>query len=295
MTRSRAALWLPAAAAVLAAACAACGLFWPAGGEQFQFLTVHGVPVTIHGSGLYRFDTPVAALGFRGADLVTLFAAVPILAVSVVLHARGSRRAAHVAAGALVYLVYNYASMAFGASYNSLFIGYLAVLATGLLGLLAVLRGIDGEEIADRFGPSRPARGAGIFLVVCGAILALIWLGLSIVPALLAGTVAPEAVYSTTFVTGALDTAIVGPLLAAAGILVLRRRPLGYRVLPAVLVFPCIIGPTLAVGGILQLASGVITPGQAGAMTAPFVALTIAAAVFAAGVFRRLGPSGGRK
>lgn len=294
MKASRPALVLSAAAAVLAAACAAGGLFWPGGGEPFPFLTVHGVTVTIHGSGLYRFDTPVAALGFRGADIVTLFAAAPLLAVAVALHARGSRRAAHVAAGALVYLVYNYASMAFGASYNSLFLGYLAVLATSLLGLLAILRGIDGAAVAARFGPGWPAGGAGIFLVACGAILALLWLGLSIVPALLAGTVAPEAVYSTTFVTGALDAAIVGPLLAAAGILVLRRRPLGYRVLPAALVFPSIIGPNLAVGGVLQLGAGAITPGQAGAMTAPFVALTVVAAVFAAGVFRRLEPSGGR-
>ncbi len=52
----------------------------------------------------------------------------------------------------------------------------------------------------------------GLFLVVSGAILSLVWLVLSIVPALLQGT-APSVVASyTTFITGVMDDGNVAPV-----------------------------------------------------------------------------------
>ena len=288
MKASKSVLWLSATIVILAGCAAGVGLFLDTGGSQVQFLTAHGTTVTLNGSGLYRFDTPIGALGFRGADIVTLFLAVPLLIVSAVLHARGSLRAGLFLSGVLAYLVYNYASLSFGAAYNSLFIVYVAILGAGLFALAGSLLSFDAQRIASRFLPEKPARGAGVFLVVCGAIILLIWLALSIIPALLAGTVAAEAQYYTTFITGALDVAIVGPVLLVTGALVLRRRPLGYLLAPGLLVFSSIIGVNLAAGGALQLAAGAITPGQAGAFTVPFVVLTLVAGVFSVRVFGRL-------
>jgi hypothetical protein len=54
---------------VLAACTSAVGLFWRTGGSRFDFPTVHGVTATINGSGLYRFDTPIGALSFRGTGV----------------------------------------------------------------------------------------------------------------------------------------------------------------------------------------------------------------------------------
>ncbi len=292
MKASRSVPWLAGAAALLAACAAGAGLFWPGDGAPFEFVTVHGPIVAIQGKGLYRFDTPIGALGFRGADIVTLFLAVPLLAVSIVFHSRGSRRAGLFLAGILAFLAYTYASMSFGASYNSLFIVYLGILSSSFFGLLAALGSFDAGALAARLSAGRRARSAGIFLVVCGGILTLLWVALSIAPALVAGTVAAEAVYYTTFVTGALDAAIVGPAFIAAGALLLRRQPLGSLLAPVLLVFASMMGPNLAVGGVLQLASGAITAGQAGVFTLPFVALTVAAIVFAARVFRALGAEG---
>jgi hypothetical protein len=113
-------------------------------------------------------------------------------------------------------------------------------------------------------------------------------MALSIVPALVRGTVAAAAVYYTTFITGALDMGIVSPSFRVGGVLLLRRNPLGCLLATVLLVFTMIIGTNPAAGGALQQAAGAITIPQATAFTLPFLILTLIAAVLAARVFSGL-------
>jgi hypothetical protein len=135
-----------------------------------------------------------------------------------------------------------------------------------------------------------PHRGVGIFLLVCAAVLALVWLVLSIVPALLAGQAPLEVRYYTTFITGALDIALVAPALALAGILFWRRAPLGYLLAPTLLVFCVVIATSLAASGVAQLLMGVMTTGQAIGFTVPFVLMGVFALWFIVAVMRQRGP-----
>src|SRR5437588_12564150 len=128
----------------------------------------------------------------------------------------------------------------------------------------------------------------GLFLVVSGVILSLVWLVLSIVPALLQGTVPSVVASYTTFITGVLDEGIVAPALIVAGVLLVRQTPLGYLLASMMLVFTVVLGPNLTVGGIAQLLTGVISIGQFVGMTLPFVILTLFAVCFTVILFRRL-------
>ena len=115
----------------------------------------------------------------------------------------------------------------------------------------------------------------GLFLVVSGVILSLVWLVLSIVPALLQGT-APSVVASyTTFITGVMDDGIVAPVPIVAGALLLRRAPTGYLLAPMMLVFTVTLGTNLLAAGIAQLLTGVISIGQFIGFTIPFAILTL--------------------
>jgi hypothetical protein len=116
--------------------------------------------------------------------------------------------------------------------------------------------------------------------------LSLLWLLLSILPALLQNTAPPEAYFYTTFMTGILDIGIVAPALLIAGILIHRRASLGYLLASTMLVFTCILGPNLAAGGIIQILEKVITVGQAMAFTVPFVILALIAFGLAVRLFR---------
>lgn len=286
MKQQSALYWLVPLIAVLALFSAGIGLFYPNDGSPFEFTAVRGETVQIWGQGWYRYDTPIGALSFKAADLVTLFLALPVLIISFVLYRQGSLRGGLLLTGALAYFLYNYISQGFGAAYNNLFLVYTLLFSASLFGLILALASFDLQTLPVHFADTLPRRGIGIFLVVSGVILSLIWIVLSILPALLQGRAAPEAYYYTTFMTGIVDIGIVAPALLIAGVLMLRRTPLGYLLAATMLIFTSILGPNLTAGGIMQVLAEVITIGQAMAFTVPFVILALIAIWLTVRLFR---------
>ena len=278
--------WLVLLIAMLALLSASLGLLTPGTGDPISLTTARGETVELWGQGLYRYDTPIGATGFLAADTITLALAIPILVISFILFRRGSLKGGLLLAGALSYFLYNYTSMAFGAAYNDLFLAYTLIFAASLYSLIMLLLAFDLKTLPSHFGANLPRNGIGIFLIVSGVILSLIWLVLSIVPALLANKAAPEAYYYTTFTTGIIDIGMIAPALILGGVLIRRGTPFGYLFASTLLIFTCILGVNLAAGGILQVAKEVITIAQAMAFTVPFVILTLIAAWFTVILFR---------
>jgi hypothetical protein len=277
MKQQTALSWLVPLVAVLALVAAGSGLFTPSDGNLISFTTVRGETVEIWGQGLYKYDTPIGATGFTAADVITIFLAIPILLISFLMYRRGSVRGGLLLAGSLSYFLYNYTSMGFGAAYNNLFIVYTVIFGASLYGLIVMLLSFDLRTLPSHFKAQLPRNGIGIFLIISGIILSLIWIVLSIVPALLANKAAPEAYYYTTFITGIIDIGIVAPALILGGVLIRRGAPFGYLLASTMLIFTCILGANLTAGGIIQVARDVITIGQAMAFTVPFVILTLIA------------------
>lgn len=278
--------WLVPLIAILALLAAGTGLFTQDDGSPFSFTTARGETVQIWGQGLYKYDTPIGATGFTAADVITLVLAIPILVISFFMVRRGSRKGGLLLTGALAYFLYNYTSMGFGAAYNNLFLVYTLIFSASLFGLIVALLSFDLKTLPSHFGRDLPRNGIGIFLIVSGIIVSLIWLVLSIVPALLVSKAPPEAYYYTTFLTGIIDIGMVAPALILAGVLIRRGAPLGYLLASTMLIFTCILGANLTAGGIIQVARGAITIGQAMAFTVPFVILTLIAVWFTVRLFR---------
>ena len=286
MKQQSALYWLVPLIAMLALLAAGIGLFYPNEGSQFAFTTVRGETVQIWGQSWYRYDTPIGALSFKAGDLITLFLAVPVLIVSFVLYRQGSMRGGLLMAGALAYFLYTYISLGFGAMYNNLFLIYILIFSASLFGLILTLTSFDVKALPAHFAETLPYRGIGIFLVVSGVILSLVWLALSIIPALLQSKAPPEAYFYTTFMTGILDIGIVAPALVIAGVLLLRRAALGYLLASTLLVFTSILGPNLTAGGTIQVLEEVITIGQAMVFTIPFIILALIAIGLTVRLFR---------
>jgi hypothetical protein len=286
MKQQPALTWLVPLIAVLALLAAGSGLFTPADGNLISFTTVRGETVKVWGQGLYKYDTPIGATGFMSADVITLTLAIPMLVISFLMYRRSSVKGALLLAGALSYFLYNYTSMGFGAAYNNLFIVYTLIFSASMYGLILLLLSFDLKSLPAHFGTALPRNGIGIFLIVSGIILSLIWLVLSIIPALLASKAPPEAYYYTTFTTGIIDIGMIAPALILGGVLIRRGTPFGYLLASTMLIFTCILGANLMAGGIIQVAREVITIGQAMAFTVPFVILTLIAAWFTVLLFR---------
>lgn len=266
-------LLLCALIVILAVIASGVGLFYQDGGSEFSFTTVRGETVQMYGQGLYRFETLRDGTGFKGVDLYVLLVAVPLLAISAWLYRAGSCKGGLVLTGTLAYLFYNSASMTFGYAYNNLFLVYLLLLTCTFAALVLAYRSFEGVNIAAHFGERLPRRGIAAFLVVVGTSLILVWAGLDILPALLAGS-APPLTGHTTLPTHALDMGIVAPLAFIASRLLLRRTQAGY-LLSAVLLIVCAVlgGGVLALSA-AQVLGGVLTVPQIVGFVVPFVILT---------------------
>jgi hypothetical protein len=142
------------------------------------------------------------------------------------------------------------------------------------------------------FLPTLPQRGIGLYLIVSGVILLLIWLVLSIIPALLQGEAPPEVWSYTTVITFVLDLGIIAPALIVAGTLLLRGEPFGYLLSAVLLVFTVVLGINLTAGGIAQMLTGVITMGQFIGMSASFMVLTLFALGYTVALLRSFSQSG---
>ena len=278
--------WLVPLIAVLALLAAGFGLFTPDDGNLISFTTARGETVEVWGRGLYKYDTPIGATGFTAADVITLVFAIPVLLISIFMYRRGSLKGGLLLTGALSYFLYNYTSMGFGTAYNNLFLAYTLIFAASLYGLIIALLSFDLKTLPFHFRAGLPRRGIGSFLIVSGIILSLIWLVLSIIPALLASKAPPEAYYYTTFTTGIIDIGMIAPALIIAGVLIRRNAPFGYLLASTMLIFTCILGANLIAGGIIQVLKEVITVAQAMAFTVPFVILSLIAAWFTVLLFR---------
>ncbi len=283
--------WLVAIVTMCALAAAGSGLFMPSGGSCIAFRTIREETVEIWGQGLYKYDTPIGATGFTAADMITLVVAIPVLLISIIMYRRGSLKGGLLLTGVLSYFLYNYTSMGFGTAYNNLFLAYILIFSASLYGLILALLSFDLKTLPDHFGSGLPRKGIGLFLIVSGVIVSLVWLVLSIVPALIASKAPPEAYYYTTFTTGIIDIGLVAPALILAGVLLRRGVPLGYLLASAMLIFTCILGTNLTTAGIVQVAKEVITVGQAMAFTVPFVILSLIALWFTIVLFRNFSES----
>ena len=262
MKRSNIVVWLSLLIAVLALVATGAGLFWPGGSGPFDFTTLRGQTARIYGQGLYRYDTLFMAAGNRGVDLVVLVLGIPLLLVSAWLYRRGSLRGSLLLVGTLGYFLYVYASVAFGAAYNQLFLVYVALFSACTFAFVQAFSSIDRQNLAARFSPGVPRRSLAVFMFVGGVVTLFVW-GLPLVAAL-AARQPPDLLDSyTTMVTYALDLAIITPSTFLAGALVLRREPLGYVIALPLLVLIALLLPQIGAQTAMQLSAGVaLTPGQ---------------------------------
>ena len=247
---------------ILALIAVAAGLLWPSDGASFTYTNVRGQEVQIHGRGLYRYDTLFMAATNRGNDLIVLLLAVPLLVYSTLRYWRGSLRGGLLLLGTLVCFFYLYSSYAFGIAFNPLFLVYVALYSASLFAFVLLFTSLDRQLLVAHLAPDLPYRAIALFMFVSGLATLAIWLqllwhdlALNQLPALI-------GVYSTK-ITDALDFGIITPATFIAGVLILRRNPLGYLVAFALLILEVILTPLIVAQTISQLLVGItFTPAE---------------------------------
>jgi hypothetical protein len=294
LRRSRPAVALSVGTAALAVVAAAAGLLAGGAAGPVPFVTVRGETVQLYGQGLYRYDTLFAGAGQRGTDAVVLLIGVPLLVGSALRYRHGSARAGLLLLGAQVFVLYIYGSAALGTvAYNRLFPVYVALFSASLFAVALLLAAVDRATLAARL-PRAPRRGPGVFLILSGAVTALVW-GVPVVAAAVSGEPTDRLDHYSTDVTYALDLGIITPAALLAGALILRRAPTGYLLALSLLVLEAMLAPLIAAQTASQLAAGVaLSAGEVAGPVVGFVVIAVVAWYFLAGLLRGLaaGPNG---
>ena len=279
-------VWLAGLTGVLALVVAGVGVLLGGDADPLAAASIRGEAVELYGSGLYEFDTVFHGANNRSTDLVTLVLGLPLLAISLRGVLQGSTRGRLVLLGVLGFFVYGSASYALGAvAYNDMFLVYVAYFSASLFAFVVTFASLAN---ARRHVIDLPRRGPGVFMLISGVMVLLIWL-MDPIGGLLAGG-PPRGLESyTTLFTHALDMAVIAPAAVAAGVMILKRKWMGYVTAFSLLILEAMLMPIITLGTIFQVELGVaFTPAEVVGPIAGFSLLAVAAIWMIVAVLREM-------
>lgn len=225
-------LWLSVPAALLALLASAAGLF---------------------GEDTYATETRNWAAQAAGQDAVNLLLAYPVLLL-LTWAGRRSLRAYLAWLGVLGYSAYSYLLYAGYLHFSAWFLIYVAVLGLSTWALVGGLAVLDPARVRGAFEAGTPVRWTAGVLITFGALYYLLWLS-EVVPASLGGAPPPSVVEAglITNPVHILDMAFVLPAMLVTGLLLWRRRALGYLLATPLLGFAATMGAAI-IGMFVMLA-----------------------------------------
>lgn len=233
---------------------------------------------------IYKNDTTSIISQMMGQDLVTLIIAVPILIISIWLIHKNSVRGRLIWMGTLFYFTYTYASMSFLASYNQLFLVYVAIFSISMYTFLGELVTSKFRDLKTIIKPGKTVKITAIFLIFVGLMLTLMWLKM-IIDSLITGT-APAALETyTTLVIQALDLGVLVPAAFISALLLIKNNEWGYTFASIFLIKASLIGTAILSMIVFMLRNGVtVDPGQ----IIIFVIMTVVGLTVTIGFYKKI-------
>jgi hypothetical protein len=264
-------LWTTAALAALAAA---VGVFWQGGAAPETVTSVRGDTVSLHGRGLYRFDSAYRGPANQGTDVVALTLFVPLLIASTLRCQKGSVRGVLLVAASLLWLLYLHLSLAVSAAYNELFLVYVTLVATTATGLVLLVRSLDLQRLTERLDDRFPRRAISRFFIAVCAVTGLLWGGLAL-SALASGSAPAHLEHATTTVEEALSLGLLVPAFLLAAVALRRGEDaLGATLGVPLLVLVAGLAPVVTAQTIAQQLAGVpLTAQEVAGLVASWIVL----------------------
>jgi hypothetical protein len=228
-------------------------VFYSTGGERFTVESIYGESIELYGDGIYKYNSVLAAGASKGTDFVMIIVAVLFSFFTVMRKTATKYKFLHV--GLLSGLLYYSINLVFGITFNRLFPIYILLFSFSLFTMIFLLNGLIKEDNISEILNSKTLKGTAIFIIICGFSV-LVWLPY-IIPALISGH--SFEIYTTepTFV---LDFGIILPLFLGCGILILKKKIIGYKLASIPLTLMPIIGLVVIGQSIFQILININIP-----------------------------------
>jgi len=216
--------------------------------------TLNGDDIVLYGKGLYYNDSISLASQARAQDLVTLIVGIPLLIISLLLTIKNSLRGKLLLTGTIGYFLYTYTSYSFLAFYNKFFLLYVLLMSLSFFCFIINFTSPELKNLEKNINQKFPRTFIGTFLIIIGVFLLLLWLG-RIVPSI--NHVPAELEHYTTMVIQALDLGFIVPLGILSGILLFKKKILGYLLASVIIVKGTTLLLALVMMIIFMILSGV--------------------------------------
>lgn len=231
-----------------------CGIFSMNFQHGYDVVNQYGHTVKIFGYGIYAHDSYFKAPISIGTDFCIFFCVVPLFIYAYMKYRKYDTRLSELNLISLYAVsLYYGASIAFGVTYNQIFLIYILLFSTSLFGLFSHIPTIKLNKTVAL------TKGLTVFLTVSGIALIVAWLP-DILTAMLKGeTLSLIGVY-TTEITYVIDMGLISPLCFVCIFLLKKKNPLGVILLACMLRLCIIVGIMIIPQTVIQMLSGVELP-----------------------------------
>ena len=169
------------------------------------------------------YPTDELLLSFAPSDAFNLVVGLPILLGSMWLARRGKLIGLLCWPGALFYVLYVYVPYVIGVPFNVLFLPYLVLVALSAYTLIGLVASINGEVVRQRLTGVVPARTSGGILT--GLAILIIVRQIAVIVTALTSQAPVDTLELPSWIA---DFTVAVPVLLVGGILLWRRKALGY-------------------------------------------------------------------
>jgi hypothetical protein len=203
----------------------------------------------------YSKEAPNWALQAIGQDEGNLLA-VMVFLITIYLFKKKSLKAYFIWLGVLIYFIYAYLIYAFFVHFNYLFLVYVAALGLSSYTLIGSLLEQNLQVLA-KSSINKNMNSASILLILIGALFTFLWLS-EIIPSLIKGHVPASADLAGLWVNPVhvIDLALVLPGMILTGVLLWRRKLLGYIFWAPWLTFSILMGSSIVFTMLMELKNG---------------------------------------
>jgi hypothetical protein len=155
-------------------------------------------------------------------DVVNLIVGLPVLVGAIWFARRGSLLGLLLWPGALLYVVYNYLAYAFGNPLGWLTFVSLSLVVISVLAIINLIGSIEAEEVKERLVDTVPRRFAGWVMIIFGIFFIFRIAGI------ITSAFTEQMPLPFTEIGVAVADVTLSILLIAGGVLLLRRKALGF-------------------------------------------------------------------
>ena len=199
--------------------------------DSFKFKALFGPYVDIYARGIYALSSTQSALQARAQDCITLFLGIPLLIFSLLKARKNLVVGRILLAATLGYFCLTYTTYTFNTIYNRLFLVYVILMSTSTFAFALSLLSFNYKKASVYFRKRTPVVPIGCYLMLTSVVIAALWLN-QILPSALRNYIPQWVEHGATLPIQAIDLGFVLPATFITGVLVIKRRSLGYILAP---------------------------------------------------------------